>query len=167
MERVAAPEHWSPPTREPAGSLFSGLKKVIAPTSLPVSWRRCKTSLMNYWPIRGRNSILQSVTEHLRKFVMPTKVKAKSSILEAVHETALDLQNLGCRLSDGLWRRTRTRVRFCVPPPSWPSPIKGEGTLDSSTIREKENQIFSPNKVTRASDFLSQQREKTSDFLSH
>ncbi len=40
-------------------------------------------------------------------------------------------------------------------PPSWPSPIKGEGTLDSSIIRGKENQIFSPNKVMRASDFLS------------
>ena len=51
-------------------------------------------------------------------------------------------------------------------PPSWPSPLKGEGTLDSSTIRGKENQIFSPNKgkkhqifspIRGASDCLSHQ----------
>ena len=50
---------------------------------------------MNYWPVRGRNLILQSVSEYLRKSVMSTKAKAKSSIFDAVHETALDLQNLG------------------------------------------------------------------------
>ena len=37
----------------------------------------------------------QSQKEHYWRFVMTTKTKAKSQILEAVHETAADLHRLG------------------------------------------------------------------------
>lgn len=47
------------------------------------------------WTGQRRNSTGKSPSEYFRKSVMTAKTKAKSRIMEAVHDTASDLHDLG------------------------------------------------------------------------
>jgi putative transcriptional regulator len=57
--------------------------------------KRCRPLPRICCPATARNSMLRWKTDHYRRFAMTTKTKAKSRILEAVHETAADLHRLG------------------------------------------------------------------------
>jgi putative transcriptional regulator len=68
---------------------------MIVPTLRTMSWMHCRLSQPSCWPSRGRSWFAQLKTGLYRKYAMTKKVKAKSHIFEAVHETASDLHRLG------------------------------------------------------------------------
>jgi hypothetical protein len=140
------------------GGRHVGLPASAQPTagaSSPPSWPS---------PLKGEGTLDSSTIPGKKiRFSLPTKLRERQIFSPIRGKRASDFLPLP------LWERAGVRGGLHVglsasaqptvgasSPPSWPSPIKGEGTLDSSTIRGKENQIFSPNEVTRASNFLSQ-----------
>jgi putative transcriptional regulator len=92
---VVVPGRLLRPTKAIDGSSSTGLKRMIEPTLRTTNSKRYRTSRGSYWPDRLNSSTKRCKMVRYRRYAMTKKPKAKSRILEAVHETASDLHRLG------------------------------------------------------------------------